>query len=239
IAIDSTIDESWLEGFTLGLEVVGREYGIALLGGDTVRTPGPLTLTATAFGTIETGRALRRKGGSAGDIVCVSGTIGDAALGLLAIQGGLQGISDKAAQYLAQRYSRPTPRVALGSRLVGVASAVVDISDGLVGDLGHICECSDIGMEINVESIPLSDGAKEALDLNPTLVQSVLSGGDDYELAFTVPENLMDLLKEVSKKAGVMVTDIGRTVEGAGSGRVSVFDDGKPVDVAIAGYRHF
>ncbi len=220
--------EAWLTAFVRGLAADQAEFAIALAGGDSVRTPGPATLSVTAMGAVETGRALRRSGARPGDRVYVSGTIGDGALGLAVLAGRL---ADDAAGTLAGRYLLPQPRLALGLALVGRASAALDVSDGLVADLGHIAETSGVRIVIESDRVPLSSAARAAVAADPRLMETILTGGDDYELAFTSPETLPDAI------AGVPVVCIGRVEPGAG---VAVLDrEGRPVTLSSGGYRHF
>jgi thiamine-monophosphate kinase len=223
-----TVDEAWLAAFVRGLAADQAEFGIALAGGDSVRTTGPATLSVTAIGRVEAGRALRRSGARPGDRVYVSGTIGDGALGLAVLTGTL---SDDADGTLANRYLLPRPRLALGRALLGKASAALDVSDGLVADLGHIAATSGVRIIIEAGRVPLSSAASAALADEPRLIEPILTGGDDYELAFTSPDVLPEVL------AGVPITCIGRVEAGRG---VTVLDrQGRPVTLAAGGYRHF
>jgi thiamine-monophosphate kinase len=223
-----SIDEAWLAAFVRGLAADQAEFGIALAGGDSVRTTGPTTLSVTAIGRVEKGRALRRSGAKPGDKVYVSGTIGDGALGLAALSGK---VADDEAGTLAGRYLLPQPRLALGRALRGRASAALDVSDGVVSDLGHIAETSGVRITVEAERVPLSDAARAALAADPALIEAILGGGDDYELAFTAPEALPEAL------AGVAIACIGRVEAGSG---VTVLDrQGRPVTLAAGGYRHF
>jgi thiamine-monophosphate kinase len=222
------IDERWLADFVRGLALDQAEFGITLAGGDSVRTPGPLTLSVTAMGRVETGRALRRSGAKPGDSVYVSGTIGDGALGLAVLSGTLD---DDADGTLSGRYLLPRPRLALGRALRGRASAALDISDGLVADLGHIAETSGVHIAVDADRVPLSPAARRAVDADPRLMETILTGGDDYELAFTAPDLLPETL------GGVAVTRIGRVEAGTD---VTVLDRvGRPVTLGARGYRHF
>ena len=221
-------DEAWLDGFVRGLAMDQAEFKIGLAGGDSVKTSGPATLSVTAIGRVETGRALRRSGARPGDRVYVSGTIGDGALGLAALKGR---IADDGNATLAGRYLLPQPRLGLGRALIGKASAALDVSDGLVADLGHIAETSGVRIVIEAEHVPLSPAAKAAVATDSRLIETILTGGDDYELAFTAPEELPGRLADVA------VTCIGR-VEGGGG--VTVLDrQGRPVTLSAGGYRHF
>ncbi|MBF0561927.1 MAG: thiamine-phosphate kinase [Alphaproteobacteria bacterium] len=231
------IDESWLESFASGLAVDCAEFGLHVVGGDTVATSGPIVLTLTAFGLVERGRALLRSGAVVGDLVYVSGTIGDGALGLLAAQGTLAGTDTRETSTLLDRYRLPRPRVHLGSALAGLASACMDISDGLHQDLGHICRASGVGALIDAARVPLSDAAQAALRATPEYLERVLGGGDDYELLFTVPPALADRVAAVAATTQDRVTAIGLIVAG---GVVQVKDDnGMELRPVRRGYQHF
>jgi thiamine-monophosphate kinase len=225
----ATIDEAWLAGFAAGLAQDQQEFAIALIGGDTTATPGPLTLSVTAFGTVATGQELRRSTARAGDLVAVSGTIGDAALGLAVIRGRLP--SGEGTDALVDRQHLPQPRIALGQRLVGLATACMDVSDGLAGDLGHICEASGLGAVVDAARVPLSPPARAILARDPQWLTTVLTGGEDFELLFTLPP------ERESELAGLPVTVIGRMEVGRG---VRVLDDrGNALNLGAGGYRHF
>ena len=232
-ALPKSRGDDWLERFAQGLAQDQAEFGVTLLGGDSVSTPGPLTLTLTAFGRVSAGAEVRRGGAGPGDLVFVSGTIGDGALGLEAARGKLDGLLDPAAvAYLADRYRLPQPRVGLGPRLAGLASAMMDVSDGLVGDLGHICEVSRAAGVIEAAHVPLSAAATR-LDR----LETALTGGDDYELLFTAPPDRRDAILAVAAAAGVPVTVIGRIEAGQG---VRVLDaKGAELNFAGQGWRHF
>jgi len=226
----------WLKLFVHGLAQDVGEFGIALIGGDTVSTPGPLTLSLTAMGKVRRGAAILRSGAKAGDLVWVSGTIGDGALGLKAARGQLP-LAREHVDFLAGRYRLPQPRVALGRGLLGLASAGMDVSDGLAQDLGHLCKASGLGAIIHSGKVPLSAAARLALGLDQSLLASVLGGGDDYELLFTAPPSATQALVDQAARAGVGLAAIGSMVEGQG---VSVLDDaGQPVSLGSGGWRHF
>ena len=222
--------ESWVAGFARGLAADQRRYGIVLCGGDTVVSPGPLTVTITAFGRVPRGRGLTRAGARAGDRLWVSGTIGDGALGLLAARGRLD---DPA---LEKRFRRPQPRTTLGPRLVGIASATADVSDGLLADAGHIGDASRLGVVIERERVPLSAGARRALAADSKLWANVLGGGDDYELVIAVPPRHENALRAAARAAGVRVTPIGHFERGRG---VQLTLDGRPMRAPRKGYVHF
>lgn len=193
----------WIARFARGLAADQRRYRVVLCGGDTVRTPGPLTVTITAFGRVQRGRGLTRSRARAGDDLWVSGTIGDGALGLLVARGLLKGPS------LERRYRLPQPRSALGPLLVGIANATADVSDGLLADAGHIAEASGLGFTLDRDCVPLSAEAKRALLADPALWANVLGGGDDYELVMAVPPRKRARLLAAAEQSGVKVTRIG------------------------------
>lgn len=182
-------DKSWLERFSRELQHAARHWGCDLVGGDTVRAP-QLTLSITAFGVVPIGEALRRGGAGAGDRLAVTGTIGDAALGLaLALdeEGGPSGLSDTDRAYLLDRLERPQPRLATGQALRRQASAGLDVSDGLLQDLGHLLVASGLAAEIDLDAIPLSVAAGRWLDARPGDLERLIAGGDDYELIVALP----------------------------------------------------
>lgn len=237
LALPETLSSDWLEAFAAGLEEDQSRFGVTLIGGDTVATEGPMVLSLTAYGVIEAGRALRRAGAQAGDRIFVSGTIGDAALGLLVLRGQL-GMLDAAHRAdLLARYREPEPRLDLGRSLVGLAHAAIDISDGLAADLGHICETSGVGARIDAARVPLSPAAAAALDGDAALIETVLSGGDDYELLFCVPAARASTIADLSKALRLPITEIG-AVEAEAGLRI-IGPNGRPIALARGGYSHF
>lgn len=230
------LDEGWIARFAKGLAEDQAHFAIALAGGDTVATPGPLILTATALGWVEEGSELRRSGAGPGDTVWVSGTIGDGLLGLMAARGELEENRD----YLIGRLNRPTPRLALGRMLAleGLATAAADVSDGLVADLGHICEASGLGAEIALDRLPVSAAARTALKHRPALRPALATGGDDYELVFTARPGAAPALAALSADLGLPLTELGRMTEGPA--RVRLLDAaGADVTPPQGGFRHF
>ena len=237
LLLPASIDYDWLECFARGLKADQDEFGIVLAGGDMDATPGPLAASLSAVGAIPAGQRLLRSAAKPGDSVFVSGTIGDGALGLAAIHGQLAGLPRSDVDFLAGRYRLPQPRLSLGLRLRGLVHASMDISDGLVGDLLHICETSHVGAQIQVDHVPLSDPARSVLARHPALIESVLGGGDDYELLFTAPPLHEDALTSLGREVGVPVTRIGHIDSGDG---VRVFGgDGREIALTTPGYRHF
>jgi thiamine-monophosphate kinase len=222
------LDDAWLHRFADGLAQDQAELGIGILGGDTVGTPGPLTLSITAIGSVPRGQALLRSGARPGDVVVVSGTLGDAALGLKSIRGEIA-----ASAFLADRYRLPRPRLALGVALRGLATALIDVSDGLVADLRHVLEASGVEAEVEAARLPLSEAAR---DLEGALA-AALSGGDDYELLFTIPAARADELAALSSRLDLPLTCIGTLREGTG---LTVLDrEGHPLAVDGGGWTHF
>jgi thiamine-monophosphate kinase len=238
-AFDDEVDESWVAKFAEGLAQDQAEFDIALWGGDTTKTPGPLALTATLIGAVPTGRALRRDGARPGDRILVTGTIGDGFFGLAAHRGELTDLAEPARKLLAQRYVLPQPRVALGRALAeqGLAHAGMDISDGLAADLAHMCEASACGAQVAATSVPLSDPVAELIAVDPALIASALTGGDDYELLLAVPPDRVSAVLEAAKHIGLAVTDIGGfTAEST----IDFIDrDGRPLALDRAGFTHF
>ncbi len=230
LALPKDWREAWVAGFARGLAADQRRYGIVLCGGDTVVTPGPLTVTITAFGRVAKGRGLTRAGARAGDELWVSGSIGDGALGLLAARGQLKSAA------LERRYRLPEPRTALGPRLVGVAHATADVSDGLLADAGHIASASGLAVRIERTLVPLSAAARRAVAGDARLWPAVLGGGDDYELVIAVAPRRRGRLLAAARAAGVAVTRIGTFARGTG---VSLTVDGRPARVTRQGYAHF
>jgi thiamine-monophosphate kinase len=227
--LPATIDESWLAVFANGLAQDQAEFGITLMGGDITATPGPLSFSVTALGSVRPGQELRRSTAHAGDLVAVSGSIGDAALGLAVLRGKIP--PSAGTEYLVSRYRLPEPRIGLGQRLAGLATAAMDVSDGLAGDLARICEASGLGAVIEASKVPLSASSRAIVARDPAWLATILTGGDDYELLFTLPPGNEDEL------AGLPVTIIGRMHP---KGGVVVLDDaGRTLELGAGGYRHF
>ncbi len=242
LSLADDTDEAWIAAAAAGLAADQAEFGIHLWGGDTVSTPGPLTLAVTAIGQTPAGAALQRSGAQPGDLVLVSGMIGDAGLGLRTLKAG-NGSGDGHAvgsggdevpgrDYLVERYQLPSPRLSLGLALRGLATAVIDVSDGLVADLGHICSASAVGAQIGLGQIPVSPAAAQS-DL---AMVDLITAGDDYELLFTLPAGSADALKARLGPDDPPVQLIGEVVAGDG---VTVLDaDGSQVDLPNPGWQH-
>src|SRR5574340_1237181 len=203
-------DEAWLEKFSEGFFALAQQYGVELIGGDTTR--GPLNLCVTIIGEVPALQALRRSGAQVGDEIWVSGRLGDASLALAHLQG-LIVLSGSELAACAAALHQPQPRVSLGAALRGIASSAIDISDGLLADLGHILEASQLGAEIEFAALPLSP-AMQGYISQPLARQCVLSGGDDYELCFTAPAARHAELPEIAARLGLPLTHIGKIVAG-------------------------
>lgn len=234
-ALPRGVADGWIAGFVRGLAEDQREFGLALLGGDTTATPGPACLSLTILGTVAPGAVLRRAGARPGDDVWVSGTIGDGALGLRVLRGDLPA---DAEGHLARRYRLPQPRLALGQAIAGVARAGMDVSDGLVQDLGHLCRAAGCGAELPAEAVPLSPAARALVAADPALLPALLTGGDDYELLFAAAPEAAGAVQAAAARAGTPVARIGRMV--AGPPAVVVRDAaGAALDIARGGWSHF
>ena len=222
LTLPSSDDESWLAGFAQGFGTLAQQHGIALVGGDTTR--GPLSITVTAVGSAPAGTALRRDGAKAGDVVCVTGTLGDAALAL----------SGRAPE-LQDRLDRPTPRIEAGLALRGIARAAIDLSDGLAGDLGHVLLASGVGADLDAETLPMSEVfARQAESAERLMLQA--SGGDDYELCVCLPPSRLREAQAAVAATGTTLTAIG-VIEAEPGLRWT--RRGIRIDGPQHGYRHF
>lgn len=235
-------DDGWLADFSRGLMKIARESGCALLGGDTTRTPevqgrhAPVTISITAMGDLPAGMGLTRKGAKPGDDIWVSGTVGDAYAALKCRWGAWSVMPDLEPELFA-RMDRPTPRIALGQALLGAASAVADISDGLLADLGHILERSGVSAEIEWEKIPTSVALQSMTPARQH--EAALAGGDDYELIFTAPPSSAERIYEAGLLSGTPVTRIGRVIERTSRAVTVRTPDGRPVLLVTEGFDHF
>ncbi|AXC78219.1 thiamine-phosphate kinase [Salmonella enterica] len=228
------VDEPWLEAFSDSLFELLNYYDMQLIGGDTTR--GPLSMTLGIHGYIPTGRALKRAGAKPGDWIYITGTPGDSAAGLAVLQNRLLVSEETDAHYFIKRHLRPTPRILHGQALRDIASAAIDISDGLISDLGHIVKASGCGAKVDVDALPKSAAMMRHVDAGQAL-RWTLSGGEDYELCFTVPELNRGALDVAIGQLGVPFTCIGQMsadVEG-----LSFVRDGMPVTFDWKGYDHF
>jgi thiamine-monophosphate kinase len=240
VALPEGFGEAWLGAFAAALADDAAHYGCPLYGGDTDHTPGPISVSIFAFGAVPQGKMVRRSTARPGDRIVVTGTIGDAAIGLqlrrertLARRWGL---SEAAAAQLENRYLLPQPRNALAGAVLQYASAAIDVSDGLVGDLGKLCRASSVAADIDVATVPLSDAARAAIAAEPALLETALTGGDDYEIVLTLAPEKLDGFRTAAAAAGVAVTEIGGVQAGEGT---RFLHEGKALTFTRASYSHF
>ena len=236
LALPKEIDENWLEGFAQGLRGDSMLFGCPLFGGDTDRTPGPITISIAMFGAVPEGTMVRRAGAKAGDRVFVSGTIGDAALGVQVRKGKDWTLSEPQRQHLVSRYLLPQPRNALAETVRTHASAAMDISDGLAGDFAKLCRASGVAADIDAARVPLSEAAKAVIAADGAALESVLTGGDDYEILCTVPAAKADAFRAAARIVNVTVTDIGEIKAGE---RVRFLAGGQVLSFKRASFSHF
>ncbi len=237
-----TADDAWLAPFARGLGEDAAQFGCPLLGGDTVSTPGPLMISITAFGRVPAGKMVHRSGARPGDRVVVTGTIGDAALGLDILKGGAVAavLADDAAarQMLVGRYRIPQPRNALATAVRDHASAAMDVSDGLAGDLAKLCAASGVSAAIDAPSVPTSAAAAALLARGAVGIEAIVSGGDDYEILCAIPEGSLAAFAQAAALAGVAVTSIGTVIADTSAPR---FLDAQGREIALPrlSYSHF
>lgn len=241
LAFPERPERAWLDGFAQGLAEAQAAFGIGLAGGDTDRRPGPLSATVTAIGCVPEGRMVRRSTGRPGDVLFLSGTLGDGALGLrLRLQPGWAedlGLDAAGVRALVARYTRPAPRLPLAPHLLAFATAAMDVSDGLIKDCGRLARASGVGAAVDAARVPFSPAFGAALARQPALLEVGLTGGDDYEvLAAVAPAQAAAFLRAAAD-SGVAVTEIGRLCDGAG---VTVTGpDGRALEVGATGWDHF
>jgi thiamine-monophosphate kinase len=240
VALPEGFGEAWLGAFATALADDAAHYGCPLYGGDTDHTPGPISVSIFAFGAVPQGKMVHRSTARPGDRIVVTGTIGDAAIGLqlrrertLARRWGL---SEAAAAQLENRYLLPQPRNALAGAVLQYASAAIDVSDGLVGDLGKLRRASSVAADIDVATVPLSDAARAAIAAEPALLETALTGGDDYEIVLTLAPEKLDGFRTAAAAAGVAVTEIGGVQAGEGT---RFLHEGKALTFTRASYSHF
>ena len=239
LALPKETGEPWLTDFAEGLRADAALFVCPLFGGDTDRTPGPVTISIAMFGSVPQGTMVRRAGAKPGDRVFVSGTIGDAALalGLRKSEGSAWNLNDKQRQHLLARYLLPQPRNALAEAVRTHASAAMDISDGLAGDLAKLCRVSGVAGEIAVDRVPLSEAARAVIARASRQIDTVLTGGDDYEIVCTVPAGKAASFRAAAQAANVPVTDIGAIAAGEGAHFIAV--DGRELVFQHASFSHF
>jgi thiamine-monophosphate kinase len=242
LAMPEGVGHGWLHPFASGLQSDCDLYPCPLYGGDTVRTEGPLWVSITAFGILPRGSMVKRGGAKPGDVVIVSGTIGDGALGLKLLLDPDHierwSLSDDEAAHLAGRYRVPQPRTALADAVRTLASAAMDVSDGLAGDLAKLCEVSGVSARIEAARMPLSPAAAKALAAQPDLIETIATGGDDYEILAAVPAEKVAAFRDQARTASIPLTEIGVIVEGQGLPQV-INANGKVLAFARGSFSHF
>jgi thiamine-monophosphate kinase len=241
LALPSDWTETWLEAFAAGLSDDAAVYRCPLFGGDTVKTPGPLMVSITAFGRIESGQMARRDGARPGDFLYVSGTIGDSALGLklrLGAPSWAPGLDEKSRAFLLDRYLLPQPRNALAQAMRQFAHGGMDVSDGLVGDLTKMLRVSGVSGRIDLTELPLSAAAKAALALDGDLIETIATGGDDYEVLAAIGQGEATSFERSAAEAGIKVSRIGEAVQGEGAPQF-VGPGGRALSFARGSFSHF
>ncbi|TDR94105.1 thiamine-phosphate kinase [Enterovirga rhinocerotis] len=241
LALPDSWTEEWLAAFCEGLGAISSSAGCALLGGDTVRAAGPLTLSITALGEVPAGRMVRRTTARPGDLICVTGSIGDAVLGL-ALLGSEQpvwrsGLATRDAGFLIDRYREPQPRGGLAEALRDLANAAMDVSDGLAGDVSKMLRASGVGGVIDLDRVPWSGAAAAVLAQAPEFRDRLVAGGDDYEILFTLPETGLPAMRQRSAEAGIPITVIGRVMDGDSA--ITFRDGGLEHRLGQTSYQHF
>jgi thiamine-monophosphate kinase len=235
-------DDAWLTPFARGLGEDARQYGCPLFGGDTVSTPGPIMVSISAFGRVAPARMVHRRGARPGDRIAVTGTIGDAVLGLDILKGGAAAtvLADDAAarEMLVNRYRVPQPRTGLAGAVRDHASAAMDVSDGLAGDLAKLCLASGVSAAIDIKSIPLSSAAAAVLARGAVGIETLVSAGDDYEILCAIPESRFDAFADAAALAGVRVSSIGSVVGGTSTPEF-LDAQGRGIPLSHLSYSHF
>jgi thiamine-monophosphate kinase len=237
LAIPAGTDAAWLKSFAEGLRADSETYKCSLFGGDTDRTPGPITVAMFVVGSVPQGTMVRRSGAKPGDRIFVAGSIGDAALGLQLRKGADWKLSKAQRAHLLSRYLLPQPRSALADAVRTYASASMDVSDGLVGDLTKLCRVSQVAAAVEVARVPFSDAARAALRLDPALRETALTGGDDYEILCTVPADKVGSFRAAASAAQVDVTEIGEIAAGKGAHFLDA--DGRVLTFSKVSFSHF
>jgi len=242
LALPERIDDAWLAAFAGGLAADVEQYECPLLGGDTDRTPGPVTVSIATLGSVPRGSMVRRSGARVGDRVVVSGTIGDAALGLklrkARASAARWGLTDAMRDHLLDRYLLPQPRNAIADAIRSFASAAMDVSDGLAGDLAKLCRASGVSATIDAARVPLSAAGHAAVAHDASMIEPVLTGGDDYEILASVSAAKLAAFRTAAAAVGVDLTEIGEITGSDGAPRF-VGPDGLPLKFARPSFSHF
>jgi thiamine-monophosphate kinase len=237
IALPRDLDLAWLERFVEGLRADAEAYACPVLGGDTDKTPGPISISISMVGAVPHGTMVRRAGAKPGDLVFVTGSIGDAALGLKLRLGADWTLAPEAREHLLSRYLLPQPRNALAEAVRRHASAAMDISDGLAGDLAKLARVSGVAATVEAARVPLSQAARAVVAADKAQLETVLTGGDDFEILCTVPRDKAGSFRAAAMAAGVPVAEIGTVA--AGEGARFVDTAGSPMTFARLSFSHF
>jgi thiamine-monophosphate kinase len=238
LAVGPDVTDDWIEAFAAGLADDQRHYGIVLAGGDSVSTAGPVWVSITAFGLADAGRTVRRHGAQPGDIVLVTGTIGDAVLGLAVEQRRL-GVDAADRAVLIDRYRLPQPRTRLAPAIALYAHAAIDISDGLAADFGHLCRASKVRGQVAASKVPLSPAVRRAVGADAGWMSQVFGGGDDYEVLMAVPADAVPALNAAAADAGIQLSEIGSILDSDAEGDGFFIDDsGNRLVLEKAGWTH-
>ncbi|MEN3930638.1 thiamine-phosphate kinase [Microvirga sp. W0021] len=241
LGVNDAWSQDWIATFARGLGAVSTQWRCPLYGGDTVRAVGAPFISITALGEVPEGKMVRRNGANVGDYICVSGTIGDAALGLFLARGDepawATSLSNADWQLLIMRYHRPQPRIALAPFVRNYATAAMDLSDGLIGDMEKLLKASGVSAEVTLENVPLSQAARNALSNDATCLDTIMCGGDDYEILCTVSPASYTKVVTTAAAAGVEFHRIGTVTEGQETPSYSY--NGKPVQFAKPSFSHF
>ncbi len=242
LALPEHTTETWLESFAGGLHSDCELFSCPLLGGDTVRTEGPLWVSVFALGSLPQGSMVRREGAEPGDRVLLTGTVGDAVLGLQTLREPYRvagwSLSEDEASHLLGRYRVPQPRVAMADVVRDCASAAMDVSDGLVGDLTKLCDVSKVSARLELSRIPLSPAAARAAAAQADAMEKLLTGGDDYEILATVAPERMQAFRDGAERAGIAIADIGEIVAGLDAPQV-IGEDRRALSFARRSFSHF
>jgi thiamine-monophosphate kinase len=238
LATRRDIGDDWVEAFAAGLAGDQVGYGIVLAGGDSVSTEGPVWASITAFGLVDAGRMVRRSGARPGDIVLLTGTVGDAALGLMAEQGRLS-LDTADREAVVERYRLPRPRTHLAAAIGAHAHGALDVSDGLAADFGHLCRASRVIGRIEIPKLPLSPAVRRAIQADPSLIAQVLGGGDDYEVLLTAPADAVRELRAAATAARIDLTEVGSIERTDSAGEAHLMNDaGKRLSLEKSGWTH-
>ena len=237
VALPRDIDMAWVERFAQGLKADAEAYACPLFGGDTDKTPGPITISVGMFGVVPTGTMVRRAGARPGDLIFVTGTIGDAALGLKLRLGADWQLDAAQREHLLSRYLLPQPRNAAAEAVRTHCSAAMDVSDGLAGDLTKLARVSGVAATVEAAKVPLSGGARAAIAADPAMLETALTGGDDFEILCTVPPDRAAGFRAAAQTAGVAVTEIGTIAVGEGARFLDA--QGVPLAFQRLSFSHF